>query len=149
MGCFHFHQIFLALVASAAGAYLHLLWNIPSYIILLAFEGVALAVCGYLAAADFFSKPRSEFVIEKLYRYGLWFMVMAMVGCFTEDTFTFGKRMLLGGSLPHPTPVYDIVAITYLLRAVKWNDSRLENILKKKKMAAAEKLGGCTSARST
>ncbi|KAL6141042.1 hypothetical protein ACLB2K_059333 [Fragaria x ananassa] len=89
------------------------------------------------SAADFFSTPRSEFVVEQLYRYGLRFSVLAMLGCLTEDTFGFGMRVICGGSLPHLFPLYDILVIMYLMRSVKQNDLKLE-----KKMVAAEKLGG-------
>lgn len=144
MGRFYPYQILLALVALAAAAYLHLFCDIPTYTILLAWEVSTFAVCGYLAAADFFSTPRSEFVVEQLYRYGLRFSVLAMLGCLTEDTFGFGMRVICGGSLPHLFPLYDILVIMYLMRSVKQNDLKLE-----KKMVAAEKLGGRTSSLTT
>lgn len=118
-------------------------FNPSSTILLIAFEGTALAYCGYLAAAEYLSKPRSEYVIENLYRYGLYFMVLAMVGCFAEDSFAVRKRLLLGGSLHRNLLIAgcDLLGILFLFQAIIWNEGKG---LEKKKKAAAEKINGST-----
>lgn len=117
--------------------------NPSSTNLLIAFEGTALAYCGYLAAAEFLSKPGSEYVIENLYRHGLNFMVLAMLGCFAEDSFAVTKRLPLAGSLHRNFLILgcDLLGILFLLHAIKWNNGR---IMEKKKKAAAEKIGAST-----
>lgn len=120
-------------------------FNPSSTILLIAFEGTALAYCGYLAAAEYLSKPRSEYVIENLYRYGLYFMVLAMLGCFAEDSFAVRKRLLLGGTL-HWNLLNlgcDLFGIVFLFHVMDWNEGR-RKITEKKKKAAAEKISGST-----
>lgn len=117
--------------------------NPSSSILLIAFEGTALAYCGYLAAAEYLSKPRSEYVIENLYRYGLYFMVVAMLGCFAEDSFTARKSLFRGGSLHWNLVILglDMLGILFLFQLISWNEGRG---LEKKKKAAAEKICGST-----